>query len=370
MPALAAEPHRDAVEYTPRERWSPQRTWDREGIVAALRDWTGLLGRPPRSYEWTAGAGAARSPTPGCRIWRVGHPRWPSTPTVVRHFGSWNAALEAAGLPLWRPSAPPAEGRDERIRIAQRLAARGMSSPEIAGLIGVAPRTVRAYVNAGRCVGCGGYVVTTRRCPSCAARHARPPERSRADVLTALRAWARETGRPPTQADWTPSTDRGSRWAREYPRWPSFMTVTTLFGSWRAALEAAGLRPNHRLWTRSEIAAALARWTADRGRPPRQGELAYGAAGMPTTSTIRKHFGSYAAALEAAAIEPRRRFWSEDRIVAAMRAWAECHGRPPTSCDWTRSGGEHPHATTVRQRFGTWEAAASAAFGPGHAICD
>jgi Homing endonuclease associated repeat len=294
----------------------------------------------------------------------MGHPRWPSAATVLRHFGGWNAALEAAGLPLRRPTTAPASERAERIEVAQRLARAGLRSREIGHLIDVAPRTVRAYLNAGRCGDCGTYVVTdAARCPSCAARHGRPPERSREAVVDAIRAWARSTGGPPTQADWTPSTDPRSKWAREYPRWPSYMTVTTVFGTWRSAVEAAGHRANRRLWTRAEILEALKSWIADHGRPPRQDELTYGAAGMPTMETIRKHFGSYAAALEAAGTRPTRRRWSREQIVDAMRRWRRVNGRVPTSRDWARSGPEYPHATTVRQRFGSWAAASAVAFG-------
>jgi hypothetical protein len=110
-------------------------------------------------------------------------------------------------------------------------------------------------------------------------------------VLDAIRAWARERGRPPTQADWTAPGD---------PRWPSYVTVTTHFGTWRAALEAAGLRPNRRLWSHEEIVEALRRWTREHGRPPRQRDLVYGASGLPAPHTIRRRFGSYRAALDAA----------------------------------------------------------------------
>jgi hypothetical protein len=82
---------------------------------------------------------------------------------------------------------------------------------------------------------------------------------------------------------------------------------------------------------------------------------------MPTMNTIRRHFGSYGAALQAAGAEPARRFWTEGQILEAMRRWRADHGRLPTSVEWSRSGADHPHATTVRQRFGSWARAASAA---------
>src|SRR4051794_26415796 len=229
-------------------------TWTEARVITALQDWTRLTGSPPRSYEWApASARVLGRESPLSRLWAAWHPRWPSTPTVVRHFGGWNRALSAAGLPLRREPVPAAADRAERVELAQRLAGVGMGSSAIAAILDVSARTVRAYLAAGRCIECGTYVVTgAERCPRCAARWARPPERSRAHVLDAIRAWADERGRPPTQADWTAHPDA---------RWPSYMTVTTHFGTWRAALEAAGFRANRRQWSHEEIVEALRDWT-------------------------------------------------------------------------------------------------------------
>lgn len=268
-------------------------TWTAARVVEALQDWTGLVGSPPRSYEWApASARVLHRESLLSRLWAASHPRWPSTATVVRHFGGWNRALSAAGLPLRRGPVVPAAGREARIELAHRLGAARVGTTEIASILDVSPRTVRAYLTAGRCADCGTYVVTgAERCPQCAARRARPPERSREEVLDAIRSWARERGRPPTQADWASPGDVAR---------PSYVTVTTHFGTWRAALEAAGFRPNRRLWSSEEIVDALRQWTSEHGRPPRQRDLVYGASGLPTAHTIRRRFGSYRAALDAA----------------------------------------------------------------------
>src|SRR5205085_11982110 len=67
-----------------------------------------------------------------------------------------------------------------------------------------------------------------------------PPHWERGEVIAAMRAWMREKGAAPTSEDWAPG-DPGSVWARESPRWPSSVTVKTLFGSWRGGVAAAGL---------------------------------------------------------------------------------------------------------------------------------
>jgi hypothetical protein len=64
----------------------------REELVAALHAWNAEHGAPPREPDWTTA-----SPS-----WRDAWPRWPGAGTVLRVFGSWNAALEAARLPTRR----------------------------------------------------------------------------------------------------------------------------------------------------------------------------------------------------------------------------------------------------------------------------
>src|SRR3954462_385613 len=131
-------------------RRAPAGTGTRAGGGEALQDWTRLVGSPPRSYEWApASARVLGRESPLSRLWAAWHPRWPSTPTVVRHFGGWNRALSAAGLPLRRPSAGPAAGRGERMERAQRLAAAGAGTADIAAILDVSPRTARAYLGPG-----------------------------------------------------------------------------------------------------------------------------------------------------------------------------------------------------------------------------
>jgi hypothetical protein len=51
-------------------------------------------------------------------------------------------------------------------------------------------------------------------------------------------------------------------------------------------------------------------------------------------------------------------WWTEDRIISALQAWARWHdGRPPRQEDWRRVGVDHPSSTTVKNRFGSWNVA-------------
>ena len=117
--------------------------WTRERIIAALQTWTDEQGRAPRSYDWAAAtARAAGFPTAGAEQWDREHPRWPHRALVTARFGSWRAALTAAGL----PDPPPLRlSRRERIETARCLQGQA-TQVEIAELIGVHPRTVRTLL--------------------------------------------------------------------------------------------------------------------------------------------------------------------------------------------------------------------------------
>lgn len=81
---------------------------------------------------------------------------------------------------------------------------------------------------------------------------------------------------------------------------------------------------------------------------------------------------AYCKACHPGAIERR---WTRERVLDAMRAWHEFHGRLPTSYDWSRAHarrrgddalerlarGDWPSASVVTYLFGTWAAARAVA---------
>lgn len=354
----------DPRPYRPAANHAHPGTWTRERAIAALHDWHREFGESPRGYEWSPGsARSAGLDTPRTRRWEREHPRWPSSATVHKYLGPrWGDALVEVGLPArwqagWSVPLP------ERVHAARRMHAAGQSAASIADYLGVCADTVRAYLRAGACTACGGPVVrtgSTGLCVQCASarRRRRAP---RDEIVAALRAWAAETGEPPRREEWVATDDPGSKWAREYPRWPRAMAVRTAFGHWNAALEAAGYAPHRQEWEPDDMIGALRRFADEHGRPPTQEELASPPPGVPRAHHLIYEWGSFNQAVEAAGLTPGRRRWSPEQIVAAMRSFAERHGRPPRSTDWKTSTVEHPWAGTVTDRFGSWPAALEAA---------
>ena len=346
--------------YQPRARTSPPGSWTDERILVALRDWAQAFGRAPRSYEWTAAPHGGRL-SPGSVVWSRLHPRWPAKATVCRHFQRWSQALEAAGLPA--RTIAPGHGRTDRVLAARVLARDGATIRQIAQALEISPRTARDYLRAGVCADCGGPVITAADlCPSCAVHAWQGPTWAAGEVLGAMAEWTAQVGRTPRAEEWQGRSGADTKWTLEYPAWPSYATVRTLFGSWTAALRAAGFAPPIRKWDRPSIVAALQAHARQRGRPPKQSELGAGPPG-PTPGTIRHHFGSWQAALRAAGLQATRKRWSRERVLLAFWSFRDTHGRWPKARGWTASTAEHPHATTVRRLFGSWAAALEEASG-------
>lgn len=165
---------------------------------------------------------------------------------------------------------------------AQALAGAGHDSRRIGRLLGVPYTTVYRWLNAdyaarqrarsadrknryrGWCVDCGAPTAwggaTTGGKPSKRCRSCRKALEQSADyraehtvwtkdrVVLAIREWAQFYGEPPAAADWDPwrarvklgDEMRARRFERDRGRWPSFIAAVDRFGSWNAALEAAG----------------------------------------------------------------------------------------------------------------------------------
>jgi len=86
----------------PRCAMAARIVWGQERVVEKIREWADQFGEPPLAYEWHL-AGARHK----CSPERLGEIEGrldrfdgdvPSTSLVVLRFGSWNAAIEAAGF--------------------------------------------------------------------------------------------------------------------------------------------------------------------------------------------------------------------------------------------------------------------------------
>lgn len=86
-------------------RWETRRVWTPEGILEAIRAWADEHGSAPAMVDWDSYK-ALHSTSDPARAERAARlvkaQRVPCRNTVIHHFGSWNAAIAAAGLPTRR----------------------------------------------------------------------------------------------------------------------------------------------------------------------------------------------------------------------------------------------------------------------------
>jgi hypothetical protein len=212
----------------------------------------------------------------------------------------------------------------------------------------------------------------------------------RETLIRQLHAWAEARGGPPTEErrhetlnlnselrDWFASirvcntaTDvvitarrRPSSLEARHPPPTEFRLER---GAWARVSADAGRRPRRPAsWSDEEIVAALRAWALRRGRAPNSRDWIPGSPDRPSSMCVRRRFGSWDKALKRASLKPNRRrqgrYWTEEEIVNALRAWATRHGRAPRSQDWRKATQISPCSRSVAMRYGTFGAAVSAA---------
>ncbi|WP_135855059.1 homing endonuclease associated repeat-containing protein [Halorussus salinus] len=173
---------------------------------------------------------------------------------------------------------------------------------------------------------------------------------SKTDLLAALKALAGELGRPPTRGEMEAD---GKYSATPYYR---------EFGSWTAALKHAELKPKYRQKIPEEkLLTELQKLADELGHSPRKEEMA--THGPFSPSTYRRRFGSWRAALEKAGLDEESQQSSQriDRkeLLRALHQLTRELGRPPTQSDMDTKG---PYSSDVyHDRFGSWNEALSKA---------
>lgn len=243
---------------------------------------------------------------------------------AIRTFGSWRAALEAAGMSSARP-------RWTKARVIEQLRRRQLERKAIdCNLYGAAKRHFgsleKAYAAAG--------VPWNRKRKTDTFQ-----ERTREQIITAIRA----------------RLQRGSRLSKTWQEDVAlYAAAKRYFGDWSEAVRAAGiaLRPPVKRFTADEVIEQI--------RKRQQ-------AGLPLTNVIqhdppldhaaREHFGGWRNALLAAGVPTKvPRHWSKRAVVEAMREWQR-QGRPLSKV-WREDKSLFRAAVT---HFGGWENAMLAA---------
>lgn len=98
----------EAAGFGARDPWCPT-TWTQELVVARIREWVDLYGQPPRATDWSPVAARQKGFPDRAEAFEAADNHWPWMNTVIARFGTWNAAIEAAGF------APRNQGRQTEV---------------------------------------------------------------------------------------------------------------------------------------------------------------------------------------------------------------------------------------------------------------
>lgn len=131
------------------------------------------------------------------------------------------------------------------------------------------------------------------------------------------------------------------------------------FGSWNAAIECAGLKPNRRVnVSKSELIDEIQRLTRELGHTPTQSDMNF--IGEFSASMYERRFKTWNIALKEASVEVNARYSiSQEELVKEMQRLASQLGHAPTQNDMSHQG--EFSVRTYQLHFGGWNAAIEAA---------
>lgn len=256
--------------------------------------------------------------------------------TLVRAFGSYNDALEAAGCD---PNRYRDVSKDELLSNLRQIASDLNEIPTAHQFseygkysLGLLTDEFGLYNNALRAA---GFDVNTY--------YSIPTE----DLLTDLAEVADELGETPTKEQYSEhGTYHGD-------------TLTHRFGSFAAALEEIGHEPNRKQpVTDTELLLDIQTVAEEVGGPPTYKQ--YNIHGEYSSNTLSDHFDSYNNAIRTAGFEPAREYnVADDVLLIDLQNVVDELEEVPTSPQYDEHG--EYHSDTLHRRFGSYNSAVQAA---------
>lgn len=254
----------------------------------------------------------------------------------VSQFGSWNEALEVAGFCINRQGQLSDGDLIEELR---RLAGEVGHTPSYDDMAETGAFSPGVYETRF-----GSWNEAVEAAELEPNEYHNIPE---GELVDEIRRLANELGHTPNNTDMTES---GEFSCGAYHR---------CFGSWNAALEAAGHEPNNRCnIPDDELLEELRRLAEKLDRTPHRKDMAD--QGEFSPSVYSRRFGGWNAALKKVGVEPvYRSNISDDELIEELQRLSNELDRTPSYHDMTEFG---KFSTGPYQaRFGTWNTAVKAA---------
>jgi ubiquinone/menaquinone biosynthesis C-methylase UbiE len=259
-----------------------------------------------------------------------------SVQPIIRLFVSWNTALKAAGMkPNNVKDIPKEQVISELKRVAKKL--------------GRTPTHEDFNKHASVCAATAERLFDTWNKALVAANLKVNLVRgiTKEQVLAELKRVAKKLGRTPTQEDFITFASM------------SVPTVRGLCVTYNAAVEAAGLTVNHKMYINKEqVIAELKRVAKKLGRTPTIDDFDKHAS--MNSMTAAKLFGSWNKALAYVGLRVNNVIGiTKEQVLAELKRVAKKLGRTPTRDDFNKYASLSKG--TVENSFGTWNKALVAA---------
>ena len=239
-----------------------------EELLGMLKRFADELGRTPTAKEVKS------------------NPSMPDSTVYSRRFGSWNKALQVAGLQVNSHTAAD----EELLEMLREFASELGRTPTIDEVIvnpsmphySLYKKRFGSWNNAIRMVGDLQINRFDRNLPD-------------KELLDTLRNFASELGRIPRTED-----------VDANPSMPHHTLYERRFGGWNKALQMVGLQTNKRILTDEELLGMLKEFAGELGRTPITREVNENPS-MPHYTTYKRHFGSWDNALELAGLKSAKK---------------------------------------------------------------
>lgn len=273
---------------------------------------------------------------------------WPSSQAYVTRFGSWEQAIEAAGI----------ESTDQRTSSRQRRGKREYSMTELRGYLKALADDIEEVPTTKDMDAASEYpssTTYTKRFGSwdgaleaAGLEHSTTTRYTDEELLTHIRELGDEFNRAPTAVEMQKIDGR-----------PAKSTYINRFSSWEAALDAAfdsGWAYGDGESSEAILRHHLQKLAGDVDGVPIGPEMD-AAIGRPDAEAYEDCFGSWASALDAAGIERDK---PRDRLIKHLQLRAEEVGGAPT-VQQIDSADSRPSSIDYYDCFGGWSEALAAA---------
>lgn len=315
--------------------------WTAEELIYLAREAFEENGRLPKAKQWNIG--------------RKGQPRAVDAKSL---FGSWEGMWKAAGInPAQRVRRN--EWDDESILEALRAEAIETGfQPKYEDWRYAKPGIHPGADRVRERFGSWEHVIRLARLDHLPTK-ARIDKWPRDHLLDLLKAEAKRLGRPPRLSDWKTPTDLH----------PSYRVVCREFGSWKIALDCAGVSERSRHWQtgNEEAFHAIRVLAAQLGDLPTMASYDSSQIGSSSWQIASRFDRSWRAVLAAAGLQvpERETRWTRHTIRDSILETEAELGRPPSKKWWeanTHNG--LPNLSTIKFHFGNWTEAMRFTYGP------